>query len=350
LDHYLDTHYNLSNVMFIMTANAPHNIPPALHDRMEILHLPGYTEDEKVEIASRFLIPKQLETHGLAGYKIKIPEKVIRYIIRHYTREAGVRNLEREIASISRKIARKIATKDPHERTVSVDLVHKFLGVQRFTEMDREKTDEIGMATGLAWTERGGELLFTEATLMNGKGRLMLTGKLGKVMQESARAALSYIRSCTQELGLSTDFYQHFDFHVHIPEGAIPKDGPSAGITMATALISALTRNPVKSDVAMTGEITLRGKVLPIGGVKEKLLAAHRAGVSTIILPRKNEKDLSEIPANVKKDLNVQLVDSMDEVLPIALIKPLELKKKKKSSGITDISRKKTKKEIILPQ
>ena len=197
------------------------------------------------------------------------------------------------------KLLRKIRTNENYR----LETMQKFLGVERFSEMDSEKTDEIGMATGLAWTERGGELLFTEATLMNGKGRLMLTGKLGKVMQESARAALSYIRSCTQQLGLSTDFYQHFDFHVHIPEGAIPKDGPSAGITMATALISALTRNPVKRDVAMTGEITLRGKVLPIGGVKEKILAAHRAGVSTIILPRKNEKDLSEIPANVRKDL-----------------------------------------------
>ncbi len=350
LDHYLDTHYNLSNVMFIMTANAPHNIPAALHDRMEILHLPGYTEDEKVQIASRFLVPKQLEIHGLAGYKIQMPEEIIRHIIRRYTREAGVRSLEREIASISRKIARKVASKDPHERKLSLETMQKFLGVERFSDMDREKTDEIGMATGLAWTERGGELLFTEATLMNGKGRLMLTGKLGKVMQESARAALSYIRSCTQQLGLSTDFYQHFDFHVHIPEGAIPKDGPSAGITMATALISALTRNPVKRDVAMTGEITLRGKVLPIGGVKEKILAAHRAGVSTIILPRKNEKDLSEIPANVRKDLTVKLVDTMDEVLPIALMRPLEVKKKKRSSSITGISRKKTKKEIILPQ
>ena len=333
-----------------MTANAPHNIPAALHDRMEILHLPGYTEDEKVQIASRFLVPKQLEIHGLAGYKIQMPEEIIRHIIRRYTREAGVRSLEREIASISRKIARKVASKDPHERKLSLETMQKFLGVERFSDMDREKTDEIGMATGLAWTERGGELLFTEATLMNGKGRLMLTGKLGKVMQESARAALSYIRSCTQQLGLSTDFYQHFDFHVHIPEGAIPKDGPSAGITMATALISALTRNPVKRDVAMTGEITLRGKVLPIGGVKEKILAAHRAGVSTIILPRKNEKDLSEIPANVRKDLTVKLVDTMDEVLPIALMKPLEVKKKKRSSSITGISRKKTKKEIILPQ
>jgi ATP-dependent Lon protease len=350
LDHYLDTHYDLSHVMFIMTANVPHNIPPALNDRMEILQLPGYTEDEKVQIATRYLIPRQLESHGLAGYKINVPEQVIRHIIRHYTREAGVRNLERELASILRKIARKIATKDPHERTLTVDAARKFLGVEHFTEMDREKTDEIGMATGLAWTERGGELLFTEATLMNGKGRLMLTGKLGKVMQESARAALSYIRSCTQQLGLSTDFYQHLDFHVHIPEGAIPKDGPSAGITMATALISALTRNPVKRDVAMTGEITLRGKVLPIGGVKEKILAAHRAGVSTIILPRKNEKDLSEIPANVRKDLTVKLVDSMDEVLPIALIKPLERKRKKSRPGITPVSRKKTKKEVILPQ
>jgi ATP-dependent Lon protease len=349
LDHYLDTHYDLSNVMFIMTANLSHNIPPALHDRMEVLQLPGYTEDEKVQIATRYLIPRQLESHGLAGYKINVPELVIRHMIRHYTREAGVRNLERELASILRKIARKIATKDPHERTLTIDAARKFLGVERFSEMDREKNDEIGMATGLAWTERGGELLFTEATLMKGKGKVTLTGELGKVMKESAHAALSYIRSRTQQLGLSTDFNK-FDFHVHIPEGAIPKDGPSAGITMATALISALTRNPVKRDVAMTGEITLRGKVLPIGGVKEKILAAHRAGVSTIILPRKNEKDLSEIPANVRKDLIVKLVDSMDEVLPIALIKPLERKRKKSRPGMAPVSRKKTKKEVILRQ
>lgn len=350
LDHYLDTSYDLSRVMFICTANVPYNIPAPLHDRMEIIQLPGYTEEEKIQIAKRYLIPKQLEAHGLTGYKVHYKEEAIQHIIRHYTREAGVRNLEREIASISRKIAKKIAVKDSYTKMLNTGEIKRFLGVEKFSELDREKKDEIGMATGLAWTERGGELLFTEAILMNGKGRLMLTGKLGKVMQESARAALSYIRSRTEDLGVSNNFYQNFDFHVHIPEGAIPKDGPSAGITMATALISALTRNPVKRDVAMTGEITLRGKILPIGGVKEKILAAHRAGVSTIILPRKNEKDLSEIPSNVRKELKVELVDSMDEVLPIALIRPLSWKAKKTKSAVVVRERKNSKKEVILPQ
>lgn len=348
LDHYLDTAYDLSKVMFIMTANVADNIPAPLYDRMEILHLPGYTEEEKIQIASKYLVPKQLKAHGLAGYKIKFQEDLLRYLIRHYTREAGVRSLEREIASICRKIAKRIAMKDSFVRRLTVKEGREFLGVERFTGQDREKTDEVGLATGLAWTERGGELLFTEAILVSGKGRLMLTGKLGKVMQESARAALSYIRSRTEELGVSSDFYQHFDFHVHIPEGAIPKDGPSAGITMATALISALTRNPVKRDVAMTGEITLRGKVLPIGGVKEKLLAAHRAGVTTIILPRRNEKDLSEIPASIRKDLNVKLVDTMDDVLPIALMRP-QAPKRRKARVVAKPARA-AKKENILPQ
>jgi ATP-dependent Lon protease len=347
LDHYLDTAYDLSRVMFIATANVPYNIPAPLYDRMEILHLPGYTEEEKVKIALQFLVPKELEIHGLTDYKIQIKENAIRSIIRHFTREAGVRNLQREIASICRKIAKKVALKDSYPKVIDPALVGELLGVERFREQDREKTSEIGMATGLAWTETGGELLFTEATLMRGKGKLMLTGKLGKVMQESARAALSYIRSRTGELGVSGDFYQNLDFHVHIPEGAIPKDGPSAGITMATALISALTKNPVKHDVAMTGEITLRGKVLPIGGVKEKLLAAHRAGVSTIILPRRNEKDLSEIPQEVRKKLHVRLVDTMDEVLPIALTNPVQVKRKSRGEVTR---RKSTKKESTLPQ
>jgi ATP-dependent Lon protease len=350
LDHYLDTNYDLSHVMFIATANVPHNIPAPLYDRMEILQLPGYTEEEKIHIASRFLIPKKLEQHGLTGRAVSFNEDAIQYIIRHYTREAGVRNLEREVASICRKVTKKIALGESYPKVIGIAIVKEYLGVEKFQGMDREKQDEIGMATGLAWTEMGGELLFTEATLMSGKGRLTLTGKLGKVMQESARAALSYIRSRTNDLGVSHDFYQNFDFHVHIPEGAIPKDGPSAGITMATALVSALTKNPVKRNVAMTGEITLRGKVLPIGGVKEKLLAAHRAGVSTIILPRKNEKDLSDIPADVRKDLQVELVDTMDEVLRIALNKPVVLNSKKQKDGLGVKQRKLTKKESILPQ
>ena len=265
--------------MFIMTANVADNIPAPLYDRMEILHLPGYTEEEKIQIASRYLVSKQLKAHGLAGYKIKFHEDLIRYLIRHYTREAGVRSLEREIASICRKIAKRIAMKDSYARQLNVKSRPRIPGSRAIPGPGSRKNRRSGDGNGLAWTERGGELLFTEALLVTGKGRLMLTGKLGKVMQESARAAaLSYIRSRTETLGVSNDFYQHFDFHVHIPEGAIPKDGPSAGITMATALISALTRNPVKRDVAMTGEITLRGKVLPIGGVKEKLLAAHVPG------------------------------------------------------------------------
>ncbi len=347
LDHYLDTAYDLSRVMFIATANVPYNIPAPLYDRMEILQLPGYSEEEKIKIALQFLIPKELEVHGLTDYKIQIKENAVKYITRYFTREAGVRNLQREIASICRKIAKKIALKDSYPKTIDPALVAELLGVERFRDQDREKTSEIGMATGLAWTETGGELLFTEATLMRGKGKLMLTGKLGKVMQESARAALSYIRSRTGDLGVSNDFYQNLDFHVHIPEGAIPKDGPSAGITMATALISALTKNPVKHDVAMTGEITLRGKVLPIGGVKEKLLAAHRAGVSTIILPRRNEKDLSEIPQEVRKKLHVRLVDTMDEVLPIALTNPVRGKRKPEREVA---KRKSAKNDTTLPQ
>jgi ATP-dependent Lon protease len=350
LDHYLDTAYDLSRVMFIATANVPYNIPAPLYDRMEILELSGYTEHEKVQIASRFLVPKQLEAHGLTGYKIHFQDSAIRQLIQSYTREAGVRSLEREIASICRKIAKRIALGDAYEKDLSPLAVSGYLGVEKFREQDRELNDEIGLATGLAWTERGGELMFAEATLMTGRGRLTLTGKLGKVMQESARAALSYIRSRTEDLGVASDFYQNFDFHVHIPEGAIPKDGPSAGITMATALISALTRNPVKRDVAMTGEITLRGKILAIGGVKEKLLAAHRAGVSTIILPRKNEKDLLEIPAGVRKELNVKLVDSMDEVLPIALMRPPGLPGKKRKDSVVAKQRKVQRKAPILPQ
>jgi ATP-dependent Lon protease len=348
LDHYLDTSYDLSRVFFIATANVPYNIPGPLCDRMEILELPGYTEEEKIQIALRFLVPKQMEAHGLAGRKIQFQGNTFKHIIRHYTREAGVRGLEREIATICRKITKKIALGETYPQIISVSEIKELLGVEKFQYQNRERKDEIGMATGLAWTETGGELLFTEATLMTGKGRLTLTGKLGKVMQESARAALSYIRSRTDDLGVSGDFYQNFDFHVHIPEGAISKDGPSAGITMATALISALTRNPVKRNVAMTGEITLRGKVLPIGGVKEKILAAHRAGVSTIILPRRNEKDLSEIPAKIRKDLQVKLVDSMDEVLPIALNRPI-IGRRKGARGVLQ-KQKLTKRESILPQ
>ena len=323
-DHYLDVEYNLSNVMFIATANVLHTMPQALQDRLEVLRLPGYTEEEKTEIATRFLVPKQLEASGLKNKPVSITTEALTEILRRYTREAGVRNLEREIASICRKIARKMI-KEGHDITVEVtgESVPGYLGIHKFRPRQTEKKNEIGMATGLAWTEVGGELLVTEASLMFGKGGLTLTGKLGDVMQESAQTALSFIRSRAEELGIARDFNRRIDVHIHVPEGAIPKDGPSAGITMCTALVSALTNVSVRSDVAMTGEITLRGKILPIGGVKEKLMAAHRAGITHIILPRDNEKDLADIPENVLKALNVKMVETMDQVFESALTAPV---------------------------
>jgi ATP-dependent Lon protease len=324
LDHYLDVEYDLSNVMFICTANVLHTIPQALRDRMEVLQLAGYTEQEKIEIAKRFLAPKAIEGTGLTSDNIVIQDDAIQTIIQRYTREAGVRNLEREISSVCRKVARKVVTEGKtFKEDITSDKVTEYLGVPRFRPSMAEEQNEIGIATGLAWTEVGGELLVTEATLMAGKGKLTLTGKLGDVMQESAQAALSYVRSKAAELNLAEDFHSKIDIHVHVPEGAIPKDGPSAGITMATTLVSALTKIPTRRDVAMTGEITLRGKVLPIGGVKEKVLAAHRAGVKNIVLPRDNEKDLADIPKNVLDALDVHMVSTMDEVLKIALAQPL---------------------------
>jgi ATP-dependent Lon protease len=324
LDHYLDVEYDLSHVMFICTANVLHTIPQALRDRMEVLQLAGYTEQEKVEIARRFLAPKAVDGAGLTKDNITITDEAISTIIQRYTREAGVRNLEREISSICRKVARKVVVEGKSfKEDVTAAKVTEYLGVPRFRPSLAEEQNEIGIATGLAWTEVGGELLVAEATLMPGKGKLMLTGKLGDVMQESAQAALSYVRSKAAELGLAEDFHSKIDIHVHVPEGAIPKDGPSAGITMATAIVSALTKISVRRDVAMTGEITLRGKVLPIGGVKEKVLAAHRAGVTNIVLPRDNEKDLADIPKNVLDTLDLHLVAHVDEVLKIALTEPL---------------------------
>jgi ATP-dependent Lon protease len=324
LDHYLDVEYDLSHVMFICTANVLHTIPQALRDRMEVLQLAGYTEAEKIEIAKRFLAPKAIEGAGLSADNIVIHDDAIQTIIQRYTREAGVRNLEREISSICRKVARKVVVEGKtFKEDVTAEKVTEYLGVPRFRPSMAEEQNEVGIATGLAWTEVGGELLVSEATLMAGKGKLTLTGKLGDVMQESAQAALSYVRSRAAELNLAEDFHSKLDIHVHVPEGAIPKDGPSAGITMATALVSALTKIPARRDVAMTGEITLRGKVLPIGGVKEKVLAAHRAGVTNIILPRDNEKDLADIPKNVLDALDLHLVSTMDEVLKIALAEPL---------------------------
>ncbi len=324
-DHYLDVEYDLSKVMFICTANVLHTIPQPLQDRMEILRLPGYTEQEKLQIARRFLVKKQREAAGLSETNLTFADEAITHIIRHYTHEAGVRNLEREIANISRKVARKVVKEG---KQVKVEImpanVNEYLGVIKFREIWAEKHNEVGLATGLAWTEVGGQVLGTEATLMEGKGRLTLTGKLGDVMQESAQAAMSYVRSRTANFGLPRDFYRHLDIHVHVPEGAIPKDGPSAGITIAIAIASALTRIPVRCDVAMTGEITLRGKVLPIGGVKEKVLAAHRMGLRTIILPKDNEKDLPDIPPEIQSDVAIKFVETMDEVLEYALERPLQ--------------------------
>jgi ATP-dependent Lon protease len=325
MDHYLDVEYDLSKVFFITTANVVHTIPQPLQDRMEILRLEGYTEPEKLEIAKRFLIRKQRVATGLTAANMTLPDEAIVHIIRHYTREAGVRNLEREIANICRKVARKVV-KEGKSLTVIVrpeDLA-EYLGVLKFRDTKAEERNEIGLATGLAWTEVGGQILNIEVTLMQGRGKLLLTGKLGDVMQESAQAAMSYVRSRASQLGLRADFYRHLDIHVHIPEGAIPKDGPSAGITLATAVASALTKIAVRREVAMTGEITLRGKVLAIGGVKEKLLAAHRAGSRTVILPRDNEKDLADIPAAIQQELNIRFVESMDEVLDLALESKIE--------------------------
>jgi len=324
LDHYLDVEYDLSNVMFICTANVLHTIPQALRDRMEVLQLAGYTELEKVEIARRFLAIKAIEATGLTEKNVVFAEDAFQTIIQRYTREAGVRNLEREINSICRKIARKVVIEGKqYFEEITGERVTHYLGVPRYRPMMAEEHNEVGIATGLAWTETGGEILVTEATLMPGRGKLMLTGKLGDVMQESAQAAMSYVRAKAEEFGIPKDFNRKTDVHVHVPEGAIPKDGPSAGITLATALVSALSRVPIRRDVAMTGEITLRGKVLPIGGVKEKVLAAHRAGLKNIVLPKDNEKDLADIPKNVLDGLNVYMVETMDEVLKMALAGPL---------------------------
>jgi ATP-dependent Lon protease len=325
-DHYLDVEYDLSRVMFICTANVLHTIPQPLQDRMEVLRLPGYTEQEKLQIAKRFLVRKQREATGISKENLTFTDDAILHIIRHYTHEAGVRSLEREIANISRKTARKIVTEGKSAKAeVTPANLSDFLGILKYRDIWAEKKNEIGLAVGLAWTEVGGSVLSTEATLMQGKGRLTLTGKLGDVMQESAQAAMSYVRSRSHLFGLPRDFYRHLDIHVHVPEGAIPKDGPSAGITLCTAIASALTRIPVRCDLAMTGEITLRGKVLPIGGVKEKLLAAHRLGLRTVILPKDNEKDLADVPPEVQAEMTVKFVETMDEVLHLALERPLPI-------------------------
>ena len=373
MDHYLDVEYDLSEVFFIATANVMHTIPPALQDRMEVIRLSGYTEIEKMEIARRFLVPKQMKGTGLDLAQVKFEDAGLMSLVQGYTREAGVRNLEREIGNVCRKVARRLVntqseaevageakheveklkklsadpevveTDEAHEtvaapasfQQVVVDdsRVSELLGPARFRDLAASRKSEVGTANGLAWTEVGGQLLTTEVTIMEGRGRLMTTGKLGDVMQESAQAAMSFVRSRAAMLGLPKDFYRHLDIHIHVPEGAIPKDGPSAGITIATTISSALTKLPVRGDMAMTGEITLRGKVLPIGGIKEKLLAAHRHGIFEAVLPVDNEKDLVDVPENIRKDMKLHFVESMDEVLTIALVGDLQALRDKAAAG-----------------
>ena len=340
-DHYLDVEYDLSNVMFIATANVLHTIPAALQDRLETLRLPGYTEREKLEIATRHLLPKQLETNGIKPEQVDFTVDGFKTIIQHYTREAGVRNLEREISSVLRKVARRLLTTENAEafaafhETVTPDLVKDLLGPIKFRPQAIAAHNEVGLATGMAWTEVGGEILQIEATLMKGRGQIKLTGKLGEVMQESAHTAFTCVRSRAARLGIKNDFYKKYDLHLHVPEGAIPKDGPSAGTAISTALVSVLTGIPVRRDVAMTGEITLRGKVLPIGGVKEKLLAAHRTGITTIVLPKDNEKDLIELPEDVKGALEIHLAEDVDQVWQVALeADPLKRAEQLASPGV----------------
>ncbi|MEP7354028.1 MAG: endopeptidase La, partial [Acidobacteriota bacterium] len=360
-DHYLDVEYDLSEVFFIATANVLHTIPPALQDRMEVIRLSGYTEVEKLEIAKRFLAPKQLKGTGLTDKEIEFTDEGLKELVQHYTREAGVRNLEREVGNVCRKIARKVVdghipdTEDsekvavkakskkkkvvveesseaelvPFKTTapkvvITAAKVNELLGPQKYREQAAEKKNEIGATVGLAWTEVGGSILTTEAEIMEGRGKLTATGKLGDVMQESAQAALTYLRARAHHLGLPRDFYRHLDIHLHVPEGAIPKDGPSAGITIATSIASALTSIPVRADIAMTGEITVRGRVLPIGGLKEKLLAAYRHGIREVILPKDNERDMPDIPETLRQEMKMNFVTSMDEVLKLALEREIE--------------------------
>ncbi|MBV8674683.1 MAG: endopeptidase La, partial [Acidobacteriaceae bacterium] len=323
-DHYLDVEYDLSQVLFVATANVLHTIPPALQDRMEILRLHGYTEAEKLEIAKQYLIRKQRENTGLTEKNVVFTDDALTEIIRSYTREAGVRNLEREIGNVCRKVARRVVKSGPkHKETITAANLPDFLGVPKFRDSSVHEKNEVGLVNGLAWTEVGGSILQTEVQILDGKGKLTTTGQLGDVMQESAQAALSYVRSRSHHLGLPKDFYRNIDIHIHVPEGAIPKDGPSAGITLAVAVASALVKIPVRRDIAMTGEITLRGKVLAIGGLKEKLLAAHRAGIFEAVLPADNQKDLADLPDNLKNAMKLHFVDSMDEVLKLALEAPL---------------------------
>lgn len=319
-DHYVEVPFDLSRVLWVITANVMHNIPRPLLDRIEIIQIPGYTEEEKVQIAKRYLITKQVRDHGLNEKQIVFSEGILKKIISSYTREAGVRNLERNIATLCRKIARQIAQNKRTNVKVTAQNLHTFLGAPKYRHTQAEKQHQVGVSTGLAWTEVGGDVLPIEVSVMKGKGKLILTGQLGEVMRESAQAGFSYIRTRVEELGIDGEFQEKTDIHIHLPEGAIPKDGPSAGISMSTAVVSALTGRPVRSDVAMTGEITLRGRVLPVGGIKEKVLAAHRVGIKTIIMPKENQRDIDEIPANVRRNLEFILVEHMDEVLEKALV------------------------------
>lgn len=322
VDHYLDVPFDLSKVFFITTANMLDTIPPALLDRMEVITIPGYTEYEKLEIAKKYLIPRQISENGLKPEMVNFEESAIKKIIREYTREAGVRNLEREIGSVLRKIAQKVAQGEAGPFTVIEADVEKYLGIPRYRFGLAGEKDEIGVATGLAWTESGGDILFIEVALVPGKGNLILTGKLGEVMQESARAALTYVRSKSEDWGIEGNFFDKWDIHIHVPAGAIPKDGPSAGVTMATALASAIRRIPVRKDIGMTGEITIRGKILPVGGIREKVLAAHRAGLKTVMLPKENERDLEEVPQIVKDDIEFIFIEHADEAINQALLIP----------------------------
>ncbi len=320
-DHYLEVPFDLSKVMFIATGNIQDTIIPALKDRMEIIEIPSYVEEEKVGIAKKFLVPKQIKEHGLKPEQIEITDDALHTIINSYTREAGVRNLERNIATVCRGVAKDVASGKTELSKITSELVFNFLGPIKFFSEVAERIDEPGIVTGLAWTPNGGDILFIEATKMTGKGNLTLTGKLGDVMKESAKAAMSYIRSRSKEFNLEENFHEKFDFHVHVPAGAIPKDGPSAGVTLFTALLSVLTEKKVRNDIAMTGEITMRGKVLPVGGIKEKVLAAHRAGIKTVIIPEKSKSELSEIPETLRNELNFIYVNSMDEVVKHAFSK-----------------------------
>jgi ATP-dependent Lon protease len=318
-DHYLELDFDLSKVMFITTANTLVTIPPALLDRLEVIEFPGYIEEEKLIIADRFLIPRQLEESGIENLGLNFTTEALQRIIREYTYEAGVRNLEREIGRICRKVARWKAEEKRHPTVIAPDLIEKFLGPQQFFQSEAERQDEVGVATGLAWTENGGEIISIEVAVLDGKGNLQMTGQIGDVMQESGQAALTYVKSRAALLGINFDVFERMDIHVHMPEGAIPKDGPSAGITLATALISAMTGRPVHKEVGMTGEITLRGRVLPIGGLREKVLAAHRAGLKVVLVPEKNMKDLVDVPKKVREDLKIIPLQHMDQVLEIAL-------------------------------